>query len=51
MIQPSPSMSPISLWLVDIPGPDSFTWSTSLRRDDVGNGACEIVYVEALDVR
>jgi len=38
-------------WLVDIRGPGGFTWSTSLRRDDVGNGACEIVYVEALDVR
>jgi hypothetical protein len=37
-------------WLVDIRGPHGFTWNTSLRRDDVGNGACEIVYVEALDV-
>jgi hypothetical protein len=38
-------------WLVDIRGPGGFTWNTSLRRDDTGNGACEIVYVESLDVR
>ena len=38
-------------WLVDIRGPNGFSWDTSLRRDDTGNGACEIVYVETLDVR
>ena len=38
-------------WLVDIRGPGGFVWNTSLRRDDTGNGACEIVYVESLDVR
>jgi hypothetical protein len=38
-------------WLVDIRGPHGFTWNTSLRRDDTGSGACEIVYVESLDVR
>jgi hypothetical protein len=38
-------------WLIDIRGPGGFTWNTSLRRDDTGNGACEIVYVESLDVR
>lgn len=37
-------------WLVDIRGPGGFTWNTSLTRDDTGNGACEIVYVEALTV-
>jgi hypothetical protein len=37
-------------WLVDVRGAGGFTWNTSLRRDDTGNGACEIVYVEALDV-
>lgn len=37
-------------WLVDIRGPDGFTWSTSLRRDDTGAGACEIVYVETLEL-
>jgi hypothetical protein len=38
-------------WLVDIRGPGGFAWQTSLRRDDTGGGACEIVYVETLDVR
>jgi len=37
-------------WLVDIRGPAGFTWNTSLRRDDTGAGACEILYVESLDV-
>ena len=37
-------------WLVDIRGPGGFAWSTSLRRDDTGDGACEILFVEALDV-
>jgi hypothetical protein len=37
-------------WLVDIRGPGGFMWSTSLRRDDIGDGACEIVFVESLDV-
>jgi hypothetical protein len=32
-------------WLVDIETPEGFRWSTSLRRDDSGDGACEIVYV------
>jgi len=41
----------ISGWLVDIRGPGNFTWNTSLRRDDTGNGACELVFVESLDVR
>jgi hypothetical protein len=38
-------------WLVDIRGANGFVWSTSLRRDDTGGGACEIVYIESLDVR
>lgn len=32
-------------WLVDIDTADGYRWSTSLRRDDSGDGACEIVYV------
>jgi hypothetical protein len=38
-------------WLVDIRGSDGFAWSTSLRRDDTGNGACEIMFVESLEVQ
>lgn len=37
--------------LVDIAGPDGFTWRSSLRRDDTGAGACELVWVEVLDLR
>jgi hypothetical protein len=33
-------------WLVDVTGPDGFRWTTSRRRDDTGNGACEVFYVE-----
>lgn len=36
-------------WLVDADGPDSFKWRTSRRRDDTGNGACELIYVEKLN--
>lgn len=37
-------------WLVDVRGRDGFVWNTSLRRDDTGAGACEILYVETLEV-
>ena len=40
----------ISGYLVDVRGPGGFTWNTSLTRNDTGNGACEIVWVEARDV-
>ncbi|MGN2242490.1 hypothetical protein ACFWZU_03150 [Frateuria sp. GZRR33] len=36
-------------FLVDASRPDGWHWRTSLRRDDTGNGACELVYVEALE--
>ncbi len=36
-------------WLVDITGPDGWSWHTSRRRDDTGRGACELFYVETLD--
>jgi hypothetical protein len=38
-------------YLVDVRGPGGFTWNTSLTRADTGDGACEIVWVETLDVR
>jgi hypothetical protein len=37
-------------YLVDVRGPNGFTWNTSLTRGDTGNGACEIVWVESLSV-
>lgn len=35
-------------FLVDVDGDSGFRWRTSLRRDDTGNGSCEIFYVERL---
>ena len=35
-------------YLVNVTGPNGFSWNTSLRRDDTGNGACELFYVESL---
>lgn len=32
-------------WLVDVSGPNGFSWNTSLSRTDTGDGACEILYV------
>jgi hypothetical protein len=32
-------------WLVEATAPDGWRWRSSLTRDDVGNGACEVVYV------
>jgi hypothetical protein len=34
--------------LVDVDADSGFFWRTSLRRDDTGNGSCEIFYVESL---
>ncbi len=35
-------------WLVEATTPDGWTWRSSLTRDDVGDGACEVVYVCAI---
>ncbi|HET6554970.1 MAG TPA: hypothetical protein VFG49_15695 [Dyella sp.] len=35
-------------FLVDASRPDGWRWRTSMSRDDTGNGACELVYVESL---
>lgn len=37
-------------YLVDVRGNGGFTWNTSLRRDDTGDGACEIMWIEHLYV-
>jgi len=36
-------------YLVDVRGPKGFVWNTSLRRDDTGGGACEILWAEAIE--
>lgn len=35
-------------FLVDASRPDGWRWHTSMTRDDTGNGACELVYVESV---
>jgi hypothetical protein len=34
--------------LVEANGPNIPTWRSSLRRDDTGNGACELMYLEEI---
>jgi hypothetical protein len=41
----------VSGYLVEVHGADSWTWRSSLTRDDTGAGACELVWVIDLDVR
>jgi hypothetical protein len=35
-------------YLVNVTGPNGFHWNSSLTREDTGNGACEVFYVEEL---
>jgi hypothetical protein len=37
-------------YLVRAVAPDSWRWQSSMTREDTGNGACELVWVEALHV-
>lgn len=37
-------------FLVSVKAKDGWHWSTSLRRDDTGGGACELVYVNELNI-
>ncbi|MFC3148169.1 hypothetical protein [Piscinibacterium candidicorallinum] len=36
--------------LVDVRGPNGFTWNSSRTREDTGNGACELVFVTGVEV-
>lgn len=38
-------------YLVNVRGPNGFTWNTSLSRSDSGAGACELVWVQSLSIR
>ena len=40
----------LSGYLVNVSGPNSFHWATSLSRTDTGAGACEVMYVEKIAV-
>lgn len=37
-------------FLVDVDHDSGFRWRTSLRREDTGNGSCEIVYVDWIEI-
>ncbi|MFH0778678.1 MAG: hypothetical protein V2A71_08615, partial [Candidatus Eisenbacteria bacterium] len=37
-------------YLVEITAPDGWRWKSSLSRSDTGGGACEVVWVEELNV-
>jgi len=37
-------------YLVQATAPDGWHWRSSLTREDTGGGACELVFVQALDV-
>lgn len=37
--------------LVEARGDDGFRWKSSLTRNDTGKGACELFFVQAVDVR
>ncbi|MFO1412941.1 MAG: hypothetical protein U1F10_03335 [Burkholderiales bacterium] len=37
-------------YLVDIRGANGFRWNTSLRRDDTGDGACEVMWIREVRV-
>jgi hypothetical protein len=38
-------------YLVSVAGPNGYTWNTSLTREDTGAGACELFYVESVEMR
>lgn len=38
-------------YLVSVAGPNGYTWNTSLTRQDTGAGACELFYVERVEMR
>jgi len=36
--------------LVRVEGDDGFRWVSSLSRDDTGDGACEVIWLEHLEI-
>jgi hypothetical protein len=43
-------MVSLSGYLVEINGANNWRWRSSLSRTDTGQGACEVFYVEAVNV-
>lgn len=40
----------ISGYLIKATATDGWRWQSSLTREDVGQGACELIYVESIDI-
>jgi hypothetical protein len=38
-------------YLVRVNSPDGWRWKSSLTRNDTGNGACEVIWVDEIEVR
>jgi hypothetical protein len=38
-------------YLVNAAGPNGYAWNSSLTREDTGAGACELFYVESVEMR
>jgi hypothetical protein len=38
-------------YLIDVNRDDGFSWHTSLTREDTGDGACELMWVEEVELR
>lgn len=41
----------LSGYLVEARAPDGFRWRSSLTRNDIGAGACELIWVERIELR
>ena len=38
-------------YLVKVISKDGWWWKSSLTRNDTGNGACEVIWVEEVEIR
>ena len=41
----------LSGYLIEARAPDGWRWRSSLTREDTGNGACELIWVERVELR
>ena len=45
------SIVKLSGYLIEVRGSDGFRWRSSLTRNDTGSGACELIWVESVELR
>lgn len=45
------NIAQLSGYLVEVRGPDGWRWVSSLTREDTGASACELIWVEQLELR